>query len=209
MIALFVPTERFQREFIIDDPDHQIAGLGMIAALDDGRELRFTDPRRFGRIALFSEAQFQSLLAANGVEPVEVSAAEFHRRIAGRSARIKALLLNQRILGGVGNIYADESLWRARIHPAQIASRMNRAQLEELRRAIQKILGAAITLGGSSISDYRDAAGRPGEFQLKHRAYDREGRPCFRCRAKIKRIIVAGRSSFFCPRCQRPHRAKR
>lgn len=174
----------------------------LFATLDDGRELRFVDPRRFGRIALFVEEAFQALLAGNGTEPLDVSRDEFTRRVAGRAARIKALLLNQRVIGGIGNIYADESLWRAHLHPARVASTIDRARLEKLRRAIQKILGAAIALGGSSISNYRDAEGRPGSFQLRHRAYDREGQPCFRCRARIRRTVVAGRSSYFCPRCQ-------
>jgi len=178
----------------------------LIAQLDDGRELRYTDPRRFGRMALMTDPQFAAHLATAGAEPLTVSQKEFLGLLAGRSARIKALLLDQHVFGGVGNIYADESLWRARIHPARRAARLEAAQLEKLRRALQKILGQAIALGGSSISDYRDADGAPGWFQLHHRAYGREGKPCSRCSSRIRRTIVAGRSSFFCPRCQRPPR---
>jgi len=174
----------------------------LVAALDDGRELRYTDPRRFGRIALLTEEQFQASLGDAGAEPLEVSCDSFRRLLAGRDARIKALLLDQHVLGGIGNIYADESLWRAKIHPATKASRLVPAHCEKLRRAIQKILAEAIELRGSSISNYRDAEGAPGEFQQRHRAYGREGKPCFRCRTRIRRIIVAGRSSFFCPQCQ-------
>lgn len=174
----------------------------MTLALDNGRELRYADPRRFGRIALLSEGDFAALRAGAGPEPLTISAADFQARLAHRRARIKALLLDQHVLGGIGNIYADESLWRARLHPARLAARIAPPRLLALRRAIQKILAHAIELGGSSISDYRDADGRPGFFQLRHRVYDREGRPCFRCSSKIRRILVAGRSSYFCPRCQ-------
>ncbi len=170
--------------------------------LDDGRELRYTDPRRFGRIALFSGAQFASTLARLGAEPLEVSEAEFRRLLTGRRAMLKALLLDQRFLRGIGNIYADESLWRAKLHPARLGARLGSADAHRLLEAIRHILRAAIRLGGSSISDFVDANGAPGEFQLRHRVYDREGKGCFLCAAKIRRIIVAGRSSYFCPRCQ-------
>lgn len=181
----------------------------LVAALDDGRELRYTDPRRFGRIALFTEEQFAQNLALAGAEPLEISRGAFRELLAGRDARIKAVLLDQHRLGGIGNIYADESLWRARVHPAAKARRLEARQVEALRRAIQKILAEAIELRGSSISDYRDAEGVPGEFQQRHRAYGREGKPCFRCRAAIRRTLVAGRSSYYCPVCQKKPRARR
>ena len=170
--------------------------------LDDGRELRYIDPRRFGRIALFSGAQFAAAFARLGAEPLEVSEADFRRLLAGRRAMIKALLLDQHFLRGIGNIYADESLWRAKLHPARLGARLSFADAHRLLEAIRHVLRAAIRLGGSSISDFVDANGLPGEFQLRHRVYDREGKGCFRCGAAIRRIIVAGRSSYFCPRCQ-------
>jgi len=180
-----------------------------IFALDDGRELRYIDPRRFGRIALFSGAQFAAAFARLGAEPLEVSEADFRRLLAGRRAMIKALLLNQHFLRGIGNIYADESLWRAKLHPARLGARLSFADAHRLLEAIRHVLRAAIRLGGSSISDFVDANGLPGEFQLRHRVYDREGKGCFRCGAAIRRIIVAGRSSYFCPRCQHaPKKAK-
>jgi len=178
----------------------------VVMPLDDGRELRYTDPRRFGRMALLEGASLGAVLGKLGQEPMEVTLAEFRRRLAGRRARIKSLLLNQSFLRGVGNIYADESLWRARVHPMRFGANLTTQQARDLHGAIRKTLGDAIRLGGSSISDYRDAEGRPGFFQLRHRAYDREGKPCFRCRTRIRRIIVAGRSSYFCPRCQRAPR---
>src|SRR5437660_814020 len=112
------------------------------------------------------------------------------------------LLLDQSVLRGVGNIYADESLWRARIHPARLGTKLSGKDAETLRRALQDILRKAIVLRGSSISDFLDAAGEPGEYQRHHRAYGREGKKCYRCKVAIRRAIVAGRSSYFCPRCQ-------
>jgi len=170
--------------------------------LDDGRELRYTDARRFGRIAYLTKALLAEELTGFGADPLEVSEEEFAARICGRRARIKALLLDQSVLRGVGNIYADESLWRAKIHPARLGANLTRKQAETLRRMLQDILRKAIMLRGSSISDFLDAEGEPGEYQRHHRAYGREGKSCYRCKTPIRRAIVAGRSSYFCPRCQ-------
>ena len=170
--------------------------------LDDGRELRYTDARRFGRIAYLAAASLTQELAGFGADPLEVSEAEFAQRIRSRRARIKALLLDQSVLRGVGNIYADESLWRAKIHPARLGANISERAADLLRRELQKILQKAIVMRGSSISDFLDAAGEPGEYQRHHRAYGREGKPCYRCKAAIRRGIVAGRSSYFCPKCQ-------
>jgi formamidopyrimidine-DNA glycosylase len=177
--------------------------------LDDGRELRYTDPRRFGRIAYLEPAALAATLLAFGADPLEVSADEFAVRIRQRRARIKALLLDQSVLRGVGNIYADESLWRAKIHPARLGAQLNSQQAETLRKSLQEILRKAIAMRGSSISDFLDAEGEPGEYQRHHRAYGREGKHCYRCRTPIRRIIVAGRSSFFCPKCQPAPRVRR
>jgi formamidopyrimidine-DNA glycosylase len=174
--------------------------------LDDGRELRYTDARRFGRIAYLTEVPLAVELTRFGADPLEVSKEEFVKRIRGRRARIKALLLDQGVLRGVGNIYADESLWRAKIHPAQLGAKLSRDQTETLWRALQEILRKAIVLRGSSISDFLDAEGEPGEYQRRHRAYGREGKACHRCKTLIRRGIVAGRSSYFCPKCQRAPR---
>jgi formamidopyrimidine-DNA glycosylase len=174
--------------------------------LDDGRELRYVDPRRFGRIAYLTEAPLAEELIGFGADPLEVSKEEFAKRICGRRARIKALLLDQGVLRGVGNIYADESLWRAKIHPARLGVNLNKKQAETLRRILQEILQKAIAMRGSSISDFLDAEGQPGEYQRHHRAYGREGKNCYRCKTPIRRSIVAGRSSYFCPKCQRSPR---
>ena len=171
-------------------------------ALDDGRELRYNDVRRFGRMALLANGAHEQVLGGLGVEPLEVSEAEFRTRIQARKSRIKAVLLNQSVLRGIGNIYADESLWRAKIHPEKIGARLADDELRRLHRAVQHILREAIRLRGSSISDYVDLDGGRGEFQQKHRAYQHDGKKCFRCGTIIRRIIVAGRSSHFCPQCQ-------
>ena len=160
-------------------------------------------------MALFTEAALAAEVAPLGADPLEVGEAEFCERIRSRGVRIKALLLDQHVLRGVGNIYADESLWRARIHPAQTGARLTRAQAAKLRRTLQKILRRAIALRGSSISDYVDSEGRRGKFQQRHRVYQRKGKKCFRCGAAIRRAIVAGRSSYFCPGCQPSPRTRR
>jgi formamidopyrimidine-DNA glycosylase len=171
-------------------------------ALDDGREVRYTDPRRFGFMRIVAHSAREALLAKVGLEPLSASEADFHDKIAGRRARIKALLLDQHVLGGMGNIYTDESLWRARIHPKRLGANLTAREIHQLHRAMRQVLKEAIESRGSSISDFVDSYGLPGNFQQKHRVYDREGLECFRCATRIRRAIVAGRSSYFCPHCQ-------
>jgi formamidopyrimidine-DNA glycosylase len=170
--------------------------------LDDGRELRYTDARRFGRLAYLSGELLPAELRRFGADPLEVAVKEFVARVRSRRSRIKAMLLDQTVLRGVGNIYADESLWKAKIHPARLGASLTEKQVADLHRALQAILNKAILMRGSSISDYLDAEGQPGEYQGQHRAYGREGQKCRRCGAIIRRAIVAGRSSYFCPKCQ-------
>ncbi len=177
--------------------------------LDDGRELRYTDIRRFGQMLLLPDAKIAELRERLGEDALTISAETFRQRLAGRRARIKALLLNQSVLRGVGNIYADESLWRARLHPARLAAKLAKQEIDRLHQAVQRVLGDAIRLRGSSISDFVDSDGQPGGYQKWHRVYAREDKPCYRCHAIIRRVIVAGRSSHFCPRCQPAPRAKR
>jgi formamidopyrimidine-DNA glycosylase len=177
--------------------------------LDDGRELRYTDPRRFGRMAYLTAELLAKEVERAGADPLDVSVGEFDERVRSRNSRIKALLLDQSVLRGVGNIYADESLWRAKIHPARVGATLSAKEAATLRKVLQEILNRAIVMRGSSISDFLDANGEPGEYQRHHRAYGREGKPCYRCRTPIRRVIVAGRSSFFCPKCQpTPRRRK-
>lgn len=183
----------------------QLKHTHVVMLLDDGRELRFIDARRFGRIAYLAKEVLQKELLRFGADPLEVGPEEFRKRM-DRRARVKALLLDQRVLRGVGNIYADESLWKAKIHPAHLGARLSPAQMKELYRALQDILKKAIVLRGSSISDFLDADGQPGEYQRHHRVYGREGKSCARCKTLIRRVIVAGRSSYFCPNCQKAPR---
>jgi formamidopyrimidine-DNA glycosylase len=170
-----------------------------ILKLASGRELRFVDPRRFGRLSVARADEFD----AGGVEPLEADLDRFFALFRGRKTPIKSALLNQKLLRGVGNIYADESLFRAGIRPRRRVSTITRDQLAKLLASVKEVLREAIALGGSSISDYVDADGEEGFFQLQHRVYGREGDPCLVCKTPIKRIVIAGRSSHYCPRCQK------
>ena len=171
-----------------------------IFTLDRG-VLFYDDSRQFGSIEW--SADFPARVARLGPEPLETSFEQFTRALKTRKTRIKALLLDQRFLRGLGNIYADEALFRAGIHPLASAGRLGGARPRRLFDAIQAVLTEAIAAGGSSISDYVDAGGRRGFFQLKHRVYQRTGEPCLTCGSPIRRVLVAQRSSHFCPRCQR------
>lgn len=170
--------------------------------LASGRELRFVDPRRFGRLE-FRDLRRSNGFGAPGAEPLTIAAEEFAALFRGRKLPIKAALLNQTLLAGVGNIYADEGLFRAGIRPRRMAGRLTRGELERLRLALREVLLQAIRRGGSSVSDYVDAEGVRGFFQLEHRVYQRTGEPCLVCGTPIRRIVVAGRSTHYCPKCQR------
>ena len=169
--------------------------------LKSGKELRFVDPRRFGRLE-FRDLEVGEGFAAPGAEPLKAGKLEFAELFRGRRTAIKAALLNQGLLSGVGNIYADEALFRAGIRPRRRTDRLTRAELERLRLALREVLEHAIRLGGSSVSDYVDAEGVRGFFQLEHRVYQRTGEPCRVCATAIRRVVVAGRSTHYCPRCQ-------
>jgi formamidopyrimidine-DNA glycosylase len=170
--------------------------------LASGRELRFVDPRRFGRLE-FRELSRDLAFEGPGSEPLTIAPGDFAELFRGRRLAIKAALLNQTLLHGVGNIYADESLFRAGIRPKRMAGRLKREELVRLHGAIQEVLRHAIKLGGSSVSDYVDADGVRGFFQLEHKVYLRTGQPCLVCGTPIRRILLAGRGTHFCPVCQR------
>ena len=175
-----------------------------VLKLTSGRELRFVDPRRFGRLAVVRmDAKEAAGFAAPGDEPLDLQVERFLTLFHCRKTPIKSALLNQKLLSGVGNIYADESLFRAGVRPRRRAASLTRAELRKLHAALQKVLREAIKLGGSSVSDYVDAEGREGFFQLQHRVYGRAGEPCLVCRTPIRRVIIAGRSSHYCPHCQK------
>jgi len=170
--------------------------------LASGRELRFVDPRRFGRLE-FRELGGGEAFTAPGAEPLTIGAGEFAALFRRRHLPIKAALLNQGILSGVGNIYADESLFQAGIRPRRRTDRLTIAELDRLHTALRQVLNQAIRLGGSSVSDYVDADGARGFFQLEHCVYQRTGEPCRRCGTPVRRIELAGRGTHYCPKCQR------
>ncbi len=183
-----------------------------VLSLADTRELRFVDPRRFGRLSVVhlnnptgpnAEPETNDNgYTGPGAEPTTISAADFTKLFRGRKLAIKAALLNQSILHGIGNIYADESLFRAGIRPTRHAGRLTRAQLTRLHAALQQVLAHAIQLGGSSVSDYVDADGIRGFFQLQHKVYSRAGQLCHDCATPLKKLTVGGRTTIYCPTCQ-------
>jgi formamidopyrimidine-DNA glycosylase len=180
---------------------------------EDGRdELRFRDVRKFGFL-LCLEGEPESAcgeLAGLGPEPLEVGLKEFGAILGARRGRIKSLLLDQRRIAGIGNIYADETLFDARIHPETPASSLKTDAVERLYLSMRKILASAVEAGGSTLEDagYHDADGNAGDFQFSHKVYDRKGEPCLVCGETVKMRRIGGRSSHFCPRCQRT-RARR
>lgn len=189
-----------------------------VLMLDDAREVRFVDPRRFGRLSIHhaeraeqenaggakgSKRKESAGYAGPGREPLTISLDDFTALFRNRKTPIKAALLNQSLLHGVGNIYADEALFRAGIRPTRQAARLTRDELQKLRDALITVLKQAIKLGGSSVSNYVDADGVRGFFQLRHKVYQRTGEPCRDCSTPIKKITLAGRSTHFCPTCQK------
>lgn len=170
----------------------------LIARLSSGRELRFTDPRMFGKMRVERDS-----FDPAGVEPLDVPLEEFVPLFRRRKTPIKSALLNQQLLRGIGNIYADESLFRAGVRPRRRAASLTRAQLQRLYASIREVLDEAITAGGSSVSSYVGATGEPGYFQFQHRVYGREAEPCLVCGTPVKRVVIAGRSSHYCPACQK------
>ena len=179
-------------------PPHTHAQLG----LSSGRELRFVDARRFGRLDLRVLPEAENFTGP-GAEPLEIDSESFIALFRGRKLAIKLALLNQSLLHGVGNIYADESLHRSGIRPSLPAGKVSRPRLRRLYGELQAVLRNAIALGGSSVSDYVDADGVRGFFQLEHRVYGRKGLPCRACGATIRRTVLGGRGTHSCPRCQR------
>jgi len=174
--------------------------------LEGGRRLLFTDARRFGHAVVLDDAELDEYFAARlGIEPLSdsLTAEELCRRAAGRRAPLKSFLLNQLGVAGIGNIYADEALHRAELHPLSPAGSMKPEDCERLRVGIVEALEAGLRSGGASIDDYRDSRGEQGAMQDEFLVHTREGKPCPRCGAEIRRIVVGGRSTYFCPSCQR------
>jgi formamidopyrimidine-DNA glycosylase len=192
-----------------DDPE--LRYLRARLTLDDRHELWFTDVRRFGQGVVLPAGAIDDYFAARlGVEPLEdeLTAESLCRLAAGRTAPLKSFLLNQARVAGIGNIYADEALWRARLHPLSPAGSMKPEHCEALRAGIVEALEAGLTHGGSSIDDYRDARGSRGSMQDEFLVHAREGEECLRGDGVIRRVAVAGRSTYFCPGCQKRLRRK-
>jgi formamidopyrimidine-DNA glycosylase len=201
-----------------DDPYARV-----VFRLADGRELRYRDVRKFGRIGLWERGGFARRAAKRGVrerrDPYRVgdvfarhgpeplarsfSAARLAVRLRGRSARLKTLLLDQSFIAGVGNIYADEALWRARLHPLRAADTLTDAEVRRLHRAVRAVLRQGIANRGASFADFVGADGEPGANAERLAVYQRTGEPCLRCGRAVARIVVGQRSTHFCPRCQR------
>jgi formamidopyrimidine-DNA glycosylase len=170
--------------------------------LENGDEIRYRDIRRFGRLRYCSRAELEAVFKGLGPDAPSMSREDFIEGLKGRRTPIKSWLLNQARLAGVGNIYADESLFEARIHPLAEAGRLKRSAASALHRAVEKVLRRAVAKQGTSLRDYVDIEGRPGRFAQSLKVYQRTGQPCPRCGTKIRRLALAGRSSHFCPRCQ-------
>lgn len=194
------------------ESEPQLRHLRARIGLDDGSELLFTDARRFGHAVALAGAEVDEYFAARlGLEPLtdELTAEALCELAAGRTAPLKSFLLSQKGIAGIGNIYADEALFRAELHPLSPAGSMRPEHCEALRESIVETLEVALAQGGSSIDDYRDARGERGSMQDEFLVHTREGRECPRCGAEIRRIVVGGRSTYFCPRCQMRLRRRR
>ena len=175
--------------------------------LDDGSRLVYNDPRRFGLMKFIARGERESIAELKDLGP-EPFASEFNaeylwRVTRGRKGAIKNLLMDQRIVAGVGNIYASEILFRARVRPTRHAGKVTRAEVERIAAITPEILHEAIGSRGTTFRSYRDSRGQPGRFASKLRVYDREGKPCLECAAPIRAVVVGQRSSFYCPRCQK------
>ncbi len=185
---------------ILPQHDHLVLTTGA------GTTITLNDARRFGAVDLVRDGVVHPLLAALGPEPFapEFSGDRLAAALAGRRAPIQAMLLDQRLVAGLGNIYVCEALFRAGIHPARAAGRIGRGRLAALAGHVREVLAEAIEAGGSSLRDHRQPSGELGYFQHAFRVYDREGQPCQRpgCTGTIRRIVQSGRSSWYCPACQ-------
>lgn len=205
-LSLLVHLRMTGQLLLSDSNEPLLKHTHLIFQLANGNhQLRYRDQRQFGWLQIVETAQLEThpQVAQLGPEPLEISPEEFVRHIGARRRQIKPLLLDQTALAGLGNIYTDEALYRARIHPLKRASDLSTIKLKGLHQAIQDVLREAIDCSGSTIDHFRDSQGRPGEFQRFHQIYGRQGEPCDRCGARIVKIRVGNRGTHICPRCQR------
>ncbi len=189
----------------LNDPYNRF--LHVIFFFDNGKMMALSDARKFAKIELWktndllNSKEFKNL----GPEPLKkkFTFEKFKKVFENEKGRIKQLIMNPEIIAGIGNIYASESLWQAKIHPEKRFAKLNEKELKLLYQAIKKVLTLGVKLGGESFSDYRKPDGSKGDFDTERKAYKREGQKCHRCGTKIKRIKFGGRSAFFCPNCQK------
>lgn len=208
---VLVVHRRMSGNLILADEDDEVLYVRVAFDLDDGRRLLYSDPRKFGRIALVAAEGLEHSLPALGPEPLEpeFTPEALAARLAGRERPIKALLMDQSVVAGLGNIYADESLFRAGIHPLRAAGSLTRSEVAALHAGIQGALLTGIEHGGTTFGRHRDAYNEAG-MNLEHlEVYRRTGLPCVHCGTAVQRIVVAQRGTHFCPQCQRAGRSMR
>lgn len=205
-VSLVVHLGMSGRFRLVDARAPEAPHTHVVLVLDRGRELRFTDPRRFGQVDLVRRGAEREhpALADLGPDPLVdgVSASYLHEQARRRKVSLKSFLLDQKVLAGVGNIYASEALWRAKLHPARRAHRLDAAQARALAAAVRKVIDVSLTHGGTSLKDFVDADGNEGDNSDYLRVYGRDGEDCPRCRTKIRRTVIQGRATYACPTCQ-------
>jgi formamidopyrimidine-DNA glycosylase len=203
---------RMTGNLILGDPGEDVRYLRAVIRLEGGASLLFTDARRFGTAVALDDDDLEEYMAPRaGIEPLSerLTAEEIGALAEGRRAPLKSFLLVQSGIAGIGNIYADDALWRAQLHPLSPAGSMRPEHWERLRKGIVDTLEAGLANGGASIDDYRDARGEEGTMQDEFLVHTREGLPCLRCGTEVRRIVVGGRSTYFCPGCQTRLRRRR
>jgi len=179
--------------------------IHFILFLDNGQMVALSDARKFAKVELWKKEELVSVLQELGPEPLEkkFTFEKFKERLRGKKGNIKEVLMDQKVIAGIGNIYSSEALWHSRIHPLTKVKDLSEQELKNLYKAIKEVLKKGIKLKGESFSDYRRPDGSKGEFEIERRVYQREGEKCVRCGALIERLILGQRSAFFCPSCQK------
>jgi len=183
--------------------DRMNSYLHLIFFLDNGKMLALSDLRKFAKIQLWKKEKLAKELNSLGPDALKVSFSEFREIIKSKKGKIKQVLMEQEVIAGIGNIYSDEALWRAKIHPFRVASGLTKEEIKALYKSIREVLKKGIEMGGESISDYRNLEGEKGGFDGFRKVYRREGEKCLRCGTIIQRKKIGGRSTHFCPKCQR------
>lgn len=191
---------------LLEDPMNRF--LHLIFQLDNKKQLALSDLRKFAKVELLDKKTLEKELSPLGPEPLEkkFTFEKFKERLKNKKGKIKQVLMDQTVIAGIGNIYSDEILWRAKIHPFRNTSKLKEEELKRIYLAMKEVLPKAIKLGGESFSDFRRLSGQKGDFDRERKVYRREGEKCVRCKTAIKRVKLAGRSAHFCPKCQKAKR---